>query len=1154
MLREHGVVDEPTLDVAGRLPVHRRHLGLRRGRDLLPLLAAADRRGDASPRRCCSRRCCSRSTTTTRAIASAASRMTLAAGDRPVHRDGLAAHPRGGRGGGRPGGVHRRLRDAPRTSRPGSATASRPPAPARTASRCCTTPRRTRSARRSTSLGPRHDAAGRHLRHRRGGAARRRGGRHRSSGAVRIDSRRPRRARPPGARASSTRSARPAPGSWSPATSTSTRSPRWPRLRSTATASAPRWSPAAATRRAASSTSWWPARTTTATLRRVAKKSNDKISIGGRKYALRRRDPAGVAEAEVIGIGDAAGRTTATTGALLVPLVRDGEVVGRESLDAARERHAASRAELPLARPAAVPRRAGDPDTVHLDGALTDGAGALRLLLRGARGGHLDDRAAAAGDRGADRRRSTAAGPSGALPVLYLLHGLSDDHTAWLRYTSIERYAAARGLAVVMPAGRPQLLRRRGARPPLLDVPVRGAARVVGVVLPGLRPPRGHLRRRAVHGRLRRAEVGAAPARAVRRGGQPVRGAGRRRARRAPASAPRLFDRVFDGAHRPATTTCSRCSRAPTPTTLPPLYVGCGTEDHAVSTEPCGSSTRRPRPGVDVHGRLPARRARVGAVGRDDPATCSPGCPLRVAEASTPHEARADRGRRPERLLRGRHPAVTGGAEVAADIGELLHHWSAQGPEGARLRRRGRHPRPPRRPRRPLQRRARLRRLLAGALRGRHRRRGVPPQPRPAAVRRDLPQGRARGGLLRLRGARARRRRRWPTGCARTRSPHVDVCGLATDYCVRATALDAVEEGFATTVLLDLCAGVARETRRRRSPRCARRACTLLETDDLPGRARDDGALWLTFNRPEVFNALQRRAGRSHWPSGSRSRPRATTSGWWCVTGTGAGVQRRRRHLRRRTPHERFDVRALDAANRIIRAVTDLDKPVVAAVNGVAAGVGCSTALAADLVVATESASFLLAFARIGLMPDGGTSATVAASIGRARAMRMALLAEPLTARGGVRRRAGQPRRHRRRVRGRARRQDRPPAGARALPSPRPPPRRRSTPPPSTSSRRRSSASAPARRCCCAPTTSPRGCARSGRSGSRSSAASRCLARPTSRRGSGSPSGCGWWRPHQLLDGGVAQLRLVVVLPEQQVHGAAADPRRLARHRPPRSS
>ena len=94
-----------------------------------------------------------------------------------------------------------------------------------------------------------------------------------------------------------------------------------------------------------------------------------------------------------------------------------------------------------------------------------------------------------------------------------------------------------------------------------------------------------------------------------------------------------------------------------------------------------------------------------------------------------------------------------------------------------------------------------------------------------------------------------------------------------------------------------------------------------------------------------------------------------------------------------------LDVRALDRANRIVRAITRLDKPVVAAVHGAAAGVGCSIALASDLAVAAESASFLLAFARIGLMPDGGSSVSVAASIGRARAMRMALLGDPLSGR-----------------------------------------------------------------------------------------------------------------------------------------------------------
>jgi nicotinate phosphoribosyltransferase len=97
----------------------------------------------------------------------------------------------------------------------------------------------------------------------------------------------------------------------------------------------------------------------------VAKKSQDKISIGGRKYALRRRGAAGVAEAEVVGVGtppldDGDDRS------LLVPLVRKGEVLGRESLDDARARHRAALAELPLE---AHKLSKGDPviPTLHVD-------------------------------------------------------------------------------------------------------------------------------------------------------------------------------------------------------------------------------------------------------------------------------------------------------------------------------------------------------------------------------------------------------------------------------------------------------------------------------------------------------------------------------------------------------------------------------------------------------------------------------------------------------------------------------------------------------------------------------------------------------------------------------------------------------------------
>ena len=79
----------------------------------------------------------------------------------------------------------------------------------------------------------------------------------------------------------------------------------------------------------------------------VAKKSKDKISIGGRKYALRRRNDRGVAEAEVVGIGEPP-VDDGDDRSLMVPLVRDGEVVGRESLETIRERHARSRDELPM--------------------------------------------------------------------------------------------------------------------------------------------------------------------------------------------------------------------------------------------------------------------------------------------------------------------------------------------------------------------------------------------------------------------------------------------------------------------------------------------------------------------------------------------------------------------------------------------------------------------------------------------------------------------------------------------------------------------------------------------------------------------------------------------------------------------------------------
>jgi len=158
----------------------------------------------------------------------------------------------------------------------------------------------------------------------------------------------------------------------------------------------------------------------------------------------------------------------------------------------------------------------------------------------------------------------------------------------------------------------------------------------------------------------------------------------------------------------------------------------------------------------------------------------------------------------------------------------------------------------------------------------------------------------------------------------------------------------------------------------------------------------DGGVLRLTMNRPAQLNALT--AAMSDRVADELEGAATRDDVRVVLVGGAGGAFCSGADLSGADAHQSFDTTSLDRANRIIRAVTGLDKPVVAAVDGVAAGVGCSTALACDLVVASPRASFLLAFARIGLMPDGGATATVAASVGRARAMRMALLGEALGA------------------------------------------------------------------------------------------------------------------------------------------------------------
>ena len=88
-----------------------------------------------------------------------------------------------------------------------------------------------------------------------------------------------------------------------------------------------------------------------------------------------------------------------------------------------------------------------------------------------------------------------------------------------------------------------------------------------------------------------------------------------------------------------------------------------------------------------------------------------------------------------------------------------------------------------------------------------------------------------------------------------------------------------------------------------------------------------------------------------------------------------------------------------DRYNPLVRAMRALDKPIVGAINGVAAGAGASLAFACDLRIAAESASFVLAFGRVGLIPDTGATWLLPRLIGEARARELALLGDPLSAR-----------------------------------------------------------------------------------------------------------------------------------------------------------
>ncbi|WP_165839556.1 enoyl-CoA hydratase [Rhodococcus sp. Eu-32] len=166
----------------------------------------------------------------------------------------------------------------------------------------------------------------------------------------------------------------------------------------------------------------------------------------------------------------------------------------------------------------------------------------------------------------------------------------------------------------------------------------------------------------------------------------------------------------------------------------------------------------------------------------------------------------------------------------------------------------------------------------------------------------------------------------------------------------------------------------------------------------------DAGVLTLRIDRQDRMNALDGPTATALVDALSAVTPDGDVrvvvlTGTGHAFSTGADIA----EMAASTPTSPDDMRraaedTMATASALVRAVIDAPVPVIAQVNGVAAGIGASLALASDLVFAAEEASFLLAFTTVALMPDGAGSLLVPAAIGRVRAAAMALLAEPMTA------------------------------------------------------------------------------------------------------------------------------------------------------------
>ncbi len=155
----------------------------------------------------------------------------------------------------------------------------------------------------------------------------------------------------------------------------------------------------------------------------------------------------------------------------------------------------------------------------------------------------------------------------------------------------------------------------------------------------------------------------------------------------------------------------------------------------------------------------------------------------------------------------------------------------------------------------------------------------------------------------------------------------------------------------------------------------------------------------ITLNRPESLNAFNDKMIAETITAFNQA---GVDAGIRCIVLTGSGRAfssgQDLKDMQRREVDFSIGEHVRRGYNRLIMAMVTVEKPVIAAVNGVTAGAGCGIALAADLRIASHKASFFQAFSRIGLVPDSGSTWTLPRLIGYARAYEMAITGERVTA------------------------------------------------------------------------------------------------------------------------------------------------------------